>query len=217
MWVQFCAASGFYRRNSWRGLSNGAAVQACAPEVQGSEALGVRRVVNTSADDTICVCTDFTFESPIPDSSTPPWSPAPITKISLLHRPKELEHIAALSRTSYHSHPADAFAEAEPWQRFRDYMSGEDQPHETRCGSMRFQFMFGSASMPDRVINSLPTRLRDPLGLPYSEGRLSGMGPDVEGKYNVWFENVSFTVREANDLTNAVVTAGGEVYEAFLR
>jgi len=56
-----------------------------------------------------------------------------------------------------------------------------------------------------------------PLGLPYSEDRLSGMGPDVEGKYNVWYENVSFTVREAKELTNAVVSAGGEVYEAFLR
>ena len=105
----------------------------------------------------------------------------------------------------------------EPWERFRNYISGEDQPDDTRQSEMRFQFMFSSSAVADRVINSLPSRLRSALKSPYSEGRLSGLGPDVDGKYNVWYEHVTLTVREAKDLINAVVLAGGEVYEAFLR
>ena len=105
----------------------------------------------------------------------------------------------------------------EPWRKYADFVNvPEDAPDSERRTNMRFQFMFSGSAEADRVISSLPQHLRAALGSPYSEGRLSGLGPDVEGKYNVWYEGVSLTIGEGKDLMNRVVTAGGGIYEAFL-
>ena len=83
--------------------------------------------------------------------------------------------------------------------------------------NMRFQFMFSRWGEANEIISSLPHNLKAALGTPYSEGRAPpGSGPDVEGKYVVWYEDVSLSVGEAKQLMNRVVEAGGGIYEAFL-
>ena len=82
---------------------------------------------------------------------------------------------------------------------------------------MRFQFMFSGSAEAARVISSLPDNLLSVLPAPQHEGFAPpGAGPDVEGKYTVWYEGVSLTIGEGKDLMNCVVKAGGEIYEAFL-
>jgi len=117
-------------------------------------------------------------------------------------------------------HPGDSAPKpvAEAWQKFAGYVRiPEDAPDSERRANMRFQFMFSGSAEADRVMSSLPDSLRSTLPSPQHEGFAPpGAGPDVEGKYTVWYEGVSLTLGEGKDLMNRVVEAGGGIYEAFL-
>ena len=109
-------------------------------------------------------------------------------------------------------------ADREPWSKYAEYVSIEPgAPDSERRTNMRFQFLFSGSAEADRIISSLPGNLRSALSAPHHEGLPPpGAGPDVEGKYTVWYEGVSLTIGEGKDLMNRVVQAGGGIYEAFL-
>ena len=106
----------------------------------------------------------------------------------------------------------------EPWRKYGEFVNvPKDSSDSELRTNMRFQFMFSGSAEADRIISSLPENLRSALHTPQHEGLAPpGAGPDVEGKYTVWYEDVSFTIGEAKDLMNRVVRAGGGIYEAFL-
>ena len=109
-------------------------------------------------------------------------------------------------------------AVAEAWRKYAEYVSiPDDAPDSERRSNMRFQFMFSGSAEADRIMSSLPDSLRSVLPAPQHEGFAPpGAGPDVEGKYTVWYEGVSLTIGEGKELMNRVVEAGGGIYEAFL-
>jgi hypothetical protein len=116
------------------------------------------------------------------------------------------------------AHSADGATAQEPWQRFERYVSiPEGVPDNAHRSGMRFHFMFRSPADASRIMSSLPDRLRSALPQPLdaSWGE-QAEGPDVAGKWTVWYEGVSLTVGEGKLLMNMVVEAGGEILEAFL-
>jgi len=103
------------------------------------------------------------------------------------------------------------------WEKFSEYVRvPKGVPDTERRSTMRFQFLFSGPSQADRIISSLPVNLRSALPSPHLEEYVPRSMPDIGGKYNVWYEDVSLTIGEGKELMNRVVEAGGEIYEAFL-
>lgn len=104
------------------------------------------------------------------------------------------------------------------WEKYAKYVSiPEGVSDAERRGNMRFQFLFSGPSDADATLSSLPSDLRGALGRPHMAMYAPpAAGPDVAGKYQVWFEGVNMTIGEGKDLMSRVVRAGGGIYEAFL-
>lgn len=72
--------------------------------------------------------------------------------------------------------------------------------------------MFKSEADAERVLGSLPQKFADALST--AECWWRGLNP--EGKFQIAWDQVRLTVPQGKDLMNSVISAGGEIYEAFL-
>ncbi|HQL86594.1 MAG: hypothetical protein GX574_10525 [Lentisphaerae bacterium] len=107
----------------------------------------------------------------------------------------------------------DITVHQEPWHKYKRYVQvPEDVPDTEVRHNMRFQFMFSSKHVADRILSTLPEKHNRAL----SAGECWWRGMNPEGKFQIAWDGVCLSIGEGKDLMNRVVSEGGEIYEAFL-
>lgn len=126
---------------------------------------------------------------------------------------EDLKRIAAQIRSPKTTETTSVTMADDPWMRFSQFVKLPTGVPDSKVQSnMRFQFMFKSEADAERVLGSLPQKFADALST--AECWWRGLNP--EGKFQIAWDQVRLTVPQGKDLMNSVISAGGEIYEAFL-